>query len=171
MKLRNVFLAAVLILIIAFVALNWNAFLATTTVSFGVATIVAPLGMIMLGLLAVLAAVFLTYIVTLQTTVLLEARRHARELQAHRELADRAEASRFTELRRFIEGELQAVAVRDAESNAAMQARIDRLEQKLSTSLEESGNSMAAQLGEIEDRLEREAHRPVLPATVIRREH
>ena len=38
------------------------------------------------------------YVLSLQGSVLLETRRHTKELQAQRELADKAEASRFTEL-------------------------------------------------------------------------
>jgi uncharacterized membrane protein len=134
MPLRTVFLLIVLAAIALFVALNWSAFLAPTTLSVGFAQVQAPLGLLMLALLAVLTAVFLTYLVYVQTTVLLESRRHAKELQAQRELADQAEASRFTELRGFID-----------------------------TRLTEVENSLGAQLGEMrgstrgstQDRLER----------------
>ena len=126
MPLRTVFLIVVVALIALFAVLNWSAFLAPTTLSFGVTQLQAPLGLIMLGLLAVLTAVFLFYVVYLQTTVLLQWRRREKELQASRELADQAEASRFTELR----------------------AHLD-------TRLTEIENSLAAQIGEMRDRLER----------------
>ena len=74
----------------------------------------------MLGLLAILTALFLGYVAYLQTTVILEWRRHAKELQTQRERADQAEASRFTELR------------------AHLDTRLTELE-----------NSLAAQLGEM----------------------
>jgi hypothetical protein len=63
----------------------------------------------MLGLLAVLTAVFLIYVVYLQTTVLFDWRRREKELQASRDLADQAEASRFTELRAHLDTRLTEI--------------------------------------------------------------
>jgi uncharacterized integral membrane protein len=126
MPLRTVVLLIVLALVAVFAVLNWSAFMAPTTLSLGIAQVQAPLGLIMLALMAILTALFLTYLVYVQTTVLLESRRHAKELQAQRVLADQAEASRFTELRTYLESRL--------------------------TELE---NSLSAQVGEMRDRLER----------------
>jgi uncharacterized integral membrane protein len=126
MPLRTVVLLVVLALVAIFAALNWSAFVAPTTLSFGVAHVEAPLGVIMLALLVVLTALFLLYVVYLQTTVILEWRRREKELQASRELADQAEASRFTELRTHLD-----------------------------TRLTEIENSLSAQLGEMRDRLQR----------------
>lgn len=109
MPLRTVVLLIVLALVASFAALNWSAFLAPTTLSLGFAQVQAPLGLIMLGLIAVLTALFLGYLVYLQSTVLLESRRHAKELQAQRELADQAEASRFTELRAYLDARLSEI--------------------------------------------------------------
>lgn len=155
MKVRTLFLLIVLGAITVFAALNWNAFMAPTTLSLGVANVQAPLGIIMLGVLAFLSAVFLIFIVSLQTSVLFESRRHARELQANRELADQAEASRFTELRIFLEGELKRQAGFEAESKGAVLARMDQLEQDLRAAVEQSGNMLSAYIGELEDRLEK----------------
>lgn len=168
MKLRTFVLFLLLAAIAAFVALNWSTFLAPSDLSLGFASFSAPLGLVMLGLLAALSLVFLGFIVYLQTSVLLETRRHAKELQSQRELADQAEASRFTELRRFIEGEMQALASRDAEATQAMLARIDQLEAGLRSAVEDSNNTLAAYLGELEDRMEREGRTP-LPT--LRRDH
>src|SRR5262245_22153657 len=109
MPLRTVLLLVVLAAVAAFAALNWGAFLAPTTLSLGVAEVHAPLGLIMLGLIAVITVFFLGYLVYLQTTVLMESRRHAKELQAQRELADQAEASRFTELRAHLDSRLDEI--------------------------------------------------------------
>ena len=111
---------------------------------------------------AFLTAFFLVFVVYVQASALFDSRRHAQELQLNRELADKAEASRFTELRSFLEGELQKLAgVRSGGSpvpaDPAILARLDRLEKELLTAVEQSGNSLAAYLGEIEDRLERNA--------------
>ncbi|WP_147376833.1 LapA family protein [Noviherbaspirillum saxi] len=113
----------------------------------------APLGLIMLGFLILVTFAFLAYVTYLQTSVILESRRHARELQSHRELADQAEASRFTELRAFIEKEMSIAANRDMESRNVLFARIDRLNESLGKSIEDSNNTVAAYVGELEDRL------------------
>ena len=155
MKTRTLFLILVLVVIGGFSVLNWGAFLTPTALSLGVAEVQAPLGLIMLGALVMVAAVFLVYILYLQTTVLLDTRQHTKELQSNRKLADQAEASRFTELRVFLEAELKRQLVQDAESRAAVVARIDQLERDLRMAVEQSGNSLAASLGELEDRLDR----------------
>ena len=157
MKLRTLFLLIVLVAIAAFAALNWNAFIAPSEVSLGVTSVRLPLGMVMLGLLLLLTVLFLAYMVYLQSSSLLETRRHSRELQAHRELADQAEASRFTELRAYLEAELAKQAGLHAESRAAVLARVGQLEHDLRDAMEQSGNTLAAYIGELEERLGRSA--------------
>ncbi|MBP9804621.1 MAG: LapA family protein [Candidatus Accumulibacter sp.] len=160
MKLRTVFLLLILGAIAAFSALNWTAFTTQTTLSLGLSEIQAPLGVIMLGVVAFLTAFFLVFVVYVQASALFDSRRHAQELQLNRELADKAEASRFTELRSFLEVELQKLGSRGAGSSTAADpaivlARLDRLEKELLSALEHSENSVAAYVGELEDRLER----------------
>jgi uncharacterized integral membrane protein len=130
MPLRNVLLLVLLAAVAVFAVLNWSVITAPTTLSLGFAEVQAPLGLVLLGLLALVTAVFLMYVVYLQTGVLLETRRHARELEASRQLADQAEASRFTELRAYLEKRLAEVE-----------------------------NSLSAQVGELADRVERERDR------------
>jgi hypothetical protein len=156
MQIRTLLFVIILGAIGGLAALNWQAFNTPTELWLGVTTVQAPLGIVMLGLTALLTAFFLVFIVYLQSSVLLEARRHARELQANRELADQAEASRFTELRRFIELEMQSIVRQDAESRTALLARMDRLDAEILSAVNQSGNSLAAYIGEIEDRLERD---------------
>jgi uncharacterized integral membrane protein len=155
MKTRTLFLLLVLLAIAGFSMLNWNAFNAPTTLNLGFADVQAPLGLVMLGALLLVAAVFLVYILYLQTTVLLDARQHAKELQTNRKLADQAEASRFTELRGFLDAELKRQLAQNAESRVAVLARLDRLDRELRVAVEQSGNSLAASFGELQDRLEK----------------
>lgn len=156
MQIRTLLFVIILGAIGGLAALNWETFNAPTTLWLGVTTVQAPLGLVMLGLTAVLTAFFLIFIIYLQSSVLLEARRHARELQVNRELADQAEASRFTELQRFIELEMQAIVRQDGESRTALLARLDRLDAELLAAVNQSGNTLAAYIGEVEDRLERD---------------
>jgi hypothetical protein len=160
MHIRSLFLLFVLAVIGAFTALNWEVFLANSPVSLGVATVHAPLGLLMLGLLVFVVAYFLVYVLYLQSTVLFDARRHAKELQTNRELADKAEASRFTELRGFLEAGLKQRAAHDTAAQQAVLARLDALEKALRTSVEQTGNSLSACIGELEDRLSPGADKP-----------
>lgn len=154
MKVRAIVLFGVLALFLVFMILNWTTIMAPTTLNLAVAEVNAPLGLVMLGILAVLTAVFLTFIVYLQTSVLFEARRHAKELQTNRELADKAEASRFTELRQFMESEIQKQAAIQADSKSAFFAKLDTLGTDMRAAIDQSGNSLSAYIGELEDRLE-----------------
>jgi hypothetical protein len=154
MKVRALVLIGVLGLFLAFMVLNWATIMAPTTLNLGIAEVNAPLGLVMLGMIALLTALFLVFIVYLQTSVLFEARRHAKELQTNRELADKAEASRFTELRQFMDAEIQKQATLQAESESALLAKLDALNADIHRAIDVSGNSLSAYIGELEDRLE-----------------
>lgn len=153
MRVRTLALIIVLIAVAGFAALNWSVFLTPSALSLGVTSVQAPLGLIMLGLLIFLTAFFLVYLVYLQSTVLLDTRRHAREMQTHRDLADKAEASRFTVLREFLEASFKQEAGQDATSLATVLARLDGLDRDLRLKLEETENSLCAQIAEMDERL------------------
>lgn len=147
MQLRSFVLLAIVLAIAALAALNWPTLAAPTTVSVGLTSFEAPLGLLMLGLTALLAIFFVAYVLALQGSVLLETRRHTKEMQAQRELADKAEASRFTELRHFLE-------IQQGQAHTALLARLDSLEKHLATRVEESSNATAAYVGQLEHQLE-----------------
>ncbi len=154
MKIGALVLLAILGLCLAFMLLNWAAIMTPTELNLAIAQVNAPLGLVMLGITALLTVLFLVYIVYLQTSVLLEARRHAKELQNNRELADKAEASRFTELRQFIDAETDKQALEQANSQSALLAKLDGLNNDIHRAIDVSGNSLSAYIGELEDRLE-----------------
>lgn len=156
MHLRTLLVLLVLGILAAFAAVNWSSFMAPTTLSLLFATVQAPLGLVMLGFTALLTALFLLFIAYLQASLLMDNRRHARELQAQRTLADQAEASRIAELRGYLEAELPKLAAAIAESRTAAETRLDRLDRDLRSVVEQAGNSLAASIGELEDRLEHE---------------
>ena len=155
MHIRTIIISLIVLATAALAALNWGALSAPSTINFGVTTMEAPLGLIMLGLTTLLGAVFLAYVFYLHSSVMLEARRHNKEMTAQRELADKAEVSRFTELRVFLEAQQQQELAAQKESAAALSARLDQLEKALEARAEQSDNGIAAQIGELEDRLER----------------
>jgi uncharacterized integral membrane protein len=153
--LRTLLIVLVLGVVVVFALLNWSVFTAPTVLSIGFTTVEAPLGLILLGAIVALTLLFLIYLVYLQATALMESRQYSRELKNQRELADRAEESRFTELRSSLQTELRRIADLMADSNTAMNTRLDGLARDLRSAIEQSTNSLSAYLGEIEDRLER----------------
>ena len=155
MKIRTLLLLLILAIVAVFTLLNWGAFMTPTALTLGVADVQAPLGLVMLGVVVVITAVFLLYVVYLQTTLLMDARQNNKELQQQRKLADQAEASRFTELRTYLELELLKQTNQDKESRDAVLARLDQVERDLRLTMEQSTNSLAASLGEIEDQMNR----------------
>jgi uncharacterized membrane protein YccC len=155
MYLRTLLILGVLGLIAVFSALNWGAFIAPTVLSLGLTSVEAPLGLILLAIVALLTLLFLVYITYLQSTVLLESRRHGRELQAQRDLAEQAETSRFNQLRIFMETEIQKLSGDMEQSKSLLLTRLDQIERELRSSLEQTGNTLAAYIGELEDRFDR----------------
>jgi uncharacterized integral membrane protein len=155
MNLRTLLIALTLAALAVFALLNWTAFTAPTALSLGFAEVQAPLGLIMLVATGLVSALFLVYIVLQQAGVILEARRYAKELKAHRELADTAEASRFTELRSFLQAELNKLAGQHAADLQQLEGHIEQLERQVLERLEESTGSLSAYIGEVDDKLDR----------------
>ncbi|HEX7232370.1 MAG TPA: LapA family protein [Candidatus Binatia bacterium] len=159
MYLRTLLILVVLGIVIVFALLNWSVFTAPTTLSVGFGSFEAPLGLILLGAIGVLTLLFLIYLVYLQATALMESRQYSRELKTQRELADRAEESRFTQLRSSLETELRQVSQQVVDANAAMNTRLDGVAHDLRSAIDQSTNSLSAYIGEIEDRLDRSSGR------------
>jgi predicted lipid-binding transport protein (Tim44 family) len=157
MNLRAFSLTLVLafVLLAAFATLNWGAIAVPSTLSLGFVDVSAPLGMVMLIFTAAISGLFIVYIVLLQAGVIIEARRLTKEVKAQRELADTAEASRFTELRTLLEVELRRIEAQGAASNREFGARIEQSERGMQDKLAEATATLSAYLGEIEDKLDR----------------
>ncbi len=155
MQIRTLLFVIILGMIAALAALNWQTLNMPTDIWLGIATVQAPLGLVMLGLTALLSAFFLALFIQLQSHSLLESRRHTKELQLQRERADQAETSRYTELRQFVELEMRANDKHNLELRNILLDRMDHLNTGIVTSIEQSSNTIAAHIGELEDRLER----------------
>lgn len=153
MYLRTILIVLVVGALTLFTVANWHAFTTPTTLSMIVGTVEAPLGLMLLGVVAVLTALFLIYVVYLQSSVLIDTRRHERELHAQRELAEHAEISRFQELRASLETKLDALAQQSDAALSQVLARLDLVEGDLRQSVEQCQNSLAAAMAEIDDRL------------------
>ena len=146
MNFRSLLLTLTAAAIAAIAVLNWNTLASSVPVSLGVVTVDAPLGIVMLALTALLAAFALAYVLWLQGSVLIETRRHGKEMQVQRELADKAEASRFTEMKIFLQAQSQ-------QTHSALMERIETLESRVLARANESDNSTAAYWGQLENQL------------------
>ena len=146
MHFRTIVLSLIVLAIALLAALNWTALATPSQVELGLTTVQAPLGLIMLALTVLLGIFFIVYVLSLQSSVLLETRRHTKEMQAQRELADKAEASRFTELRAVLETQHQ-------QGQAALMERLQTLETRWEQQTKELENSTAAYFGQLEHQL------------------
>ena len=157
MRIRTLLTLIFCALVATFVSLNWNELARTTVLNLGFSQTQGPLGLVMLGLLLLAIVVFGAYALAVQTTLLLETRAHAKEMKTQRELTDKAEISRFTELRNMIERIETDFQARTAQSQQLVQEQLHTLQRELRANIENSGNILAAYMGELEDRLERNA--------------
>ena len=146
MKSRIALLVLIIVLIGLLGFFNFPYLAQSVPTSLGFTMVDLPLGLVLMGLTALMAVVFIAYVIAMQGAWLLEARAHAKEMSAQRELADKAEASRFTELRVAIE------ALHKEEERRLMD-RIDLLESHLQARAQESDNSTAAYVGQLEQQL------------------
>jgi len=151
MKFLGATILAALVLLAFFTLANWSVLTASTTLSFVAFKVEGPLGLTLLGVILVMAALFTVHALALRTAMLVESRRHGQELQTQRSLAESAELSRLNELRAQIESEFSQVRILVTD----LSARIDGVAPATRTSLEENANSLAAQIGEMDDKLDR----------------
>ncbi|MBW8370867.1 MAG: hypothetical protein K0M66_07825 [Thiobacillus sp.] len=151
MNILGAIILVALFLLAVFTLANWSVLTAPTTLSFVAFNVEGPLGVILLGVTLVLVALFVLYALTLRTNMLMKSRRHNQELQALRKLADSAETSRFNELHTQIEREFAQMRGVVGE----VDVRMDRVEQSMKQSLDEAANSLAALVGEMDDKIDR----------------
>lgn len=151
MHFLGVVILVALFLLAVFTLANWSVLTATTTLSFIVFSLEGPLGVILLGVILVLVALFVLYALMLRTNMLMEARRHAQELQAQRKLAESAEASRLAELRAELEREFAGLHT----GIAGLDSELDRHAQLTKQALDEAANGLAAMVGEVDDKIDR----------------
>jgi len=164
MRARLVFIVAAILLVGAFAALNWSEFMRMSPLSFGGAVSEAPLGFIMLCILGVTLLAFLISSAAQESRNLADYGRHARALEAQRELADRAEASRFTDLRTHMETLLRENRQREAIAATEFEKAIVQSQRDIRTQLEQMNQAMATQLRDFETRFDSRIERLNVPA-------
>ena len=184
MRARLMFLLLALLAVAGFAALNWPEFQRTTRLNFGVFTMDGSLGIILLTLLGLGVLTVLVSSGVLRSRMMVTENRYTRELQAQRELADRAEASRFTELRQYLDGHFRESRQRDAlvststefeksmlQSQREMRNQIEQVQRMLTTRLGDSeprfgGGARVEKVSPAVDLPNRPVDRPLPPREV-----
>ena len=155
MRTKILLLVIGIVLIAAFGILNVDEFTRISTLNLGFTTMQLPLGMAMTILVIAILLIFLVTTLYMHSTNLIETRKYAKELTVQRELADKAEASRFTDLRRYMESQADLALNQANGTMAAIDRRIMQTEQLLLQRLDQSDNSNAAYWGQHDDALAR----------------
>lgn len=171
MRARLVFLLVAILLVAGFFALNSAEFMRATPLNFGVFTTDASLGAILLGLLALGLLAFLVSSAAMNSRMMTTENRYHRELQAQRDLAEREEASRFTQLRQHFDNHLREGRQHEALVSTEFEKKMLQSQRDLRTQLEQILHTLATRLSELESRMEARlerfnpavdvAHRPV----------
>ena len=154
MRARLIFIAVALFLLAGFAGLNWSEFSRTTPLSFGAFVTEASLGMVMLFALGLTLVAWLLSSAMHESRYILEAHRHSKALQAQRDLAEKAEASRFTDLRQQLDTHLRENRQREAIAATEFEKSMVQSQRELRTQLEQMSRAFAGRLGELEGRLE-----------------
>lgn len=159
MRARLVLLLLAILLVAGFAALNSAEFMRTSDLNFGLFRTDAPLGAILLGLLTLGLLAFLVSSAAMSSRLMTTENRYSRELQVQRDLADKAEASRFTELRQHLDNHFREGRQRDALASTEFEKSLMQSHREMHTQLEQIHHTLATRLGELESRTEARAER------------
>ena len=153
MHLRSVFLLLLFVLCSVFLIVNWEGVMAEVNVNLLWTEIQAPLGLILLlgpGLLILLC---LIYGFVQQAALSMDLRRVNKQLQQARDLAQKAELSRFTELKNELQKQITELQNQSAARHSSLMAAVNGVQAAVDESAQETVNSLSASVGEVEDRL------------------
>src|SRR3569832_188448 len=153
MRGRIAFIVLAVLVVAGIAALNWPEFTRPEPLSFGVLTATVPIGLTMLVLMAIVLTVFLVSTAIQESRYLLDHRRHSRALQAQRELAENAEASRFTDLRQQLDAHIRESRHRDSVVATEFEKRMMQSHAELRAHMERMHQMIANHLDEIESRI------------------
>lgn len=154
MRARFILLVLAILAVAGFAAQNWSEIMRTSPLNFGIVQSEASMGLILLGLLALTLVLFLVSAITSRTQNLIEARQHAKEMHVQRELADKAEASRFTDLRHLLDTHLRESRQRDTTQHTEFEKALAQHQKDTRIQIEQLSHVLAARMGEMESRLE-----------------
>jgi biopolymer transport protein ExbB/TolQ len=175
MRARLFFIVVAALLVGGFAAQNWPEFTSSSQLNFGVIAEQAPLGLIMLAVFGVTLLVFLLSSAMQESRHLVESSRTAKHLQAQRDLAEKAETSRFTDLRQQLDSHLRENRQRESVVASEFEKAMIQHQRELHSQLDAINRTLDGRLNELESRLEARLDRlqPVrvdVPADVTPRE-
>lgn len=148
-----VIIALVFVILLVFTAANWQVLTTATPLSFVVFSVHGPLGVILLGVCLALTLLVVAYALLLRTNWLVESRRKNRQLEEQRQLAEKAESSRITALQEMLKQEFETLTATLNNVGETTTTRIEAVENSLGKMIEDTGNSITANLGYIDDKL------------------
>jgi hypothetical protein len=126
MRARTIALFVAILLVAGLAALNWSEIVRPVPLLLGPVMVQAPLGLILLGLLALTLVLFLASTIALRTQSLLDYRQQQKALETQRQLADQAEASRFATLQTQLEQVHRSLGARLEALEGRLEARLPR---------------------------------------------
>jgi len=135
MKTHTVILALVLFIVLLFAAVNWNLFSQLSTINFLFYRVEAPLGFIMLGIIALITLLYMLFIGRLEVASLIRERKKLTSAEEARERAISSEKSRIGELEVALSKKIEALASEFSsllKSNSGLGERLGSLENKTS---------------------------------------
>lgn len=164
-----------LLLLAGFVVFNLDEFMRPSTLSFGGTVAEFPLGLIMLGVIALMLVAMIASSAWNRRRAVMERGHHYKTLEETRTLADNAEASRFTELRNHIDARLRELRERDEITTTEFHRAGIESQRELRNQMEQMNRAMMARLAEIETRLDSRLDRvsplaPLAPDQRLREE-
>lgn len=163
MRVRTVLFVLAALVVVVFALLNWGEIMRPTELNLGWRMAAAPLGLVLLGLLLLAGVAFMAASASTYTRHLMETRQQAKALQAQRDLADRAEASRFTDLRQQVEAHLRESRQREADHASELDQAVGRHLRELRNQLQDLQRGLGQRLGEMEARLSARDAAPAAP--------
>jgi hypothetical protein len=128
--MRVLLLLLAIVAVAGFAAQNRGEIMRSSDLMVGPVVTTAPMGLILLGLLALGLVVFLLASAASRTRELRDMRESHRSLEAQRELADKAEASRFTELRQHLDRTQLDLRTELSQMKAGVMSRLAEMESR-----------------------------------------
>ena len=153
MNLRTLTVLVVLLLVALFAALNWPLITTPADINLVFTRISAPIGLILLAIIALLSILYFVFLAMIETSALLEVRRYAREVQQARKLADKAEASRFADLKKYLETELTSLK----KSQDGLREHVGNTVEEARAALSLEHDTLKSQHGELGQRIDGKA--------------
>ncbi len=153
MRTRLIVLLVPIVALSAFVALNWSQFVQPSQISWGWGSGDAPLGLILLAVLALSWIGFLVGTAYLETRYKLDAHRNAKALEAQRLLADKAEASRFFELRAYLESQATLAVQRENATVTHLEQAVRRDQREMLDAVERLNAKLTVYTGGLAERV------------------